>query len=192
MTTWPDVLAEVGNDPDRIDAHFASAMRSAAADGRDGDVAREALLLALPGDPTQQVLRLYWQGDPAERLAVLRALPSLDDPSRPSPLGDAALPIVRDALRTNDTRLVAAAMGPYAAQHLDDASWRQAMLKFLFVGVPVAAAAGVDARADAELGRMVRDYVAERQAAGREVPADAITLLTFADAAAPVPESPVD
>jgi hypothetical protein len=35
----------------------------------------------------------------------------------------------------------------------------------------------VDRRTDDELLRMVADYADERKAAGREVPADAVTLL---------------
>ncbi|WP_046503606.1 EboA domain-containing protein [Streptomyces odonnellii] len=111
--------------------------------------------------------RLYHQGTAAERRAVLLALPL-------RVTGPGALPLVEDALRTNDTRLVAAAVGPYAAAHLDPHSWRHAILKCLFTGVPVAAVDGLDRRAhgDAELARMLADFAAERTAAGRPVPAD--------------------
>ncbi len=84
---------------------------------------------------------------------------------------------MRDALRANDVRLVAAAMGPFAAAHLDDHSWRHGVLKCLFVEVPLAAVAELTRRTDPELLRMVADYAAERRAAGREVPADALALL---------------
>jgi hypothetical protein len=80
-------------------------------------------------------------------------------------------------LRTNDIRLVAAALGPFAGEHLDQHSWRHGVLKCLFVGVPLAAVADTDRRSDAELLRMVADYADERRAAGREVPADAVSLL---------------
>jgi hypothetical protein len=116
---------------------------------------------------------------------VLVALPALDGADRSSGIGDGALPIVRDALRTNDTRLVAAALGPYAATHLDDDAWRQAVLKVLFTGVPVEEVAGLAERADAELARMVRDYAAEREAAGRVVPPDARTVLGLAEGRQP-------
>ncbi|MEK8109707.1 EboA domain-containing protein [Micromonospora sp. M12] len=59
---------------------------------------------------------------------MLRALPLL-------PIGGAGVPLLHDAIRTNDTRLVAAALGPYA-RHLDPAAWRQAVLKCVFSGVP--------------------------------------------------------
>ena len=183
-TTTADALEEVARDPDSLERHFAGAARLAAREGRDGDTARAALLLALPGtadDVAGRLARVYEHGDAAERRAVLLALPALDAPDRPERIGARALPVVRDALRTNDTRLVAAALGPYAAAHLDDAAWRQAVLKVLFTGIPVEHVAGLTDRADAELFRMVRDYAAERAAAGRTVPQDAYTVLALAE-----------
>jgi hypothetical protein len=181
--TQPDLdaaLVEVARDPDSIDRHFPPAARLAARAGVDGAAHRRRLLLAVPGpadDIARRVARLYERGDTAERLAVLGSLDALDAQDRHDPLGDRGLPLVRDALRTNDTRLVEAALGPYAARHLDAHAWRQAVLKVLFTGVPVAAVAGLAERADAELARMVTDYAAERLAAGRTVPADASTVL---------------
>jgi len=131
------------------------------------------LLLALPLRGEQlaaEVMTVYSYGDAAEKRGVLRALPWL-------PVGDSALKVVRDALRTNDTRLVAAALGPYAAEHLDDAAWRHGVLKCLFVGVPLAEVAGLERRVDDELARMVADYARERAAAGRAVPEDVRLVL---------------
>ncbi|PRY01731.1 EboA domain-containing protein [Allonocardiopsis opalescens] len=136
-----------------------------------------------------EVAALYRFGDADEKRAVLRALPVLDagsaaeaadtadtvDPA--DAIGPAALPLVADALRTNDVRLVAAALGPYAARHLDADAWRQGVLKCLFVGVPLDAVAGLDRRADAELARMLAGYAVERAAAGRDVPADVWRVL---------------
>ena len=183
--TTQDAIAEVASDPDAIDRYFPAAARTAAREGLDGDAAREALLLAVPGAAAyvvDVVRRVYDHGDAAERRAVLLALPALDAPDRANAIGDGALPIVRDALRTNDTRLVAAALGPYAAAHLDDDAWRQAVLKVLFTGIPVEQVAGLAERADDELARMVRDYAAEREAAGRVVPPDARTVLDLSPA----------
>ncbi len=81
-----------------------------------------------------------------------------------------------DALRTNDTRLVAAAMGPHS-DRLDDDSWRQGVLKCLFTGVPVASVTGLARRADRELAEMVQRYRREREAAGRDVPLDVQVVL---------------
>ncbi len=189
-TTTADALRQVASDPDTIERHFPAAARTAAREGLDGDAARQALLLALHGDAAyvvELVSRVSEPGDPAERRAVLLALPALDAPDRPARIGDAALPLVRDALRTNDTRLVAAALGPYAATHLDGDAWRQAVLKVIFMGIPVAQVSGLDRRSDAELARMVRDFAAEREAAGRVVPPDALAILALVDTPDPSP-----
>ncbi|MFJ4897678.1 EboA domain-containing protein [Streptomyces sp. NPDC088727] len=128
------------------------------------------------------VTRLYEQGTAAERRAVLLTLPALD-------LGATAVALVEDALRANDTTLIAAAVGPYAGEHLDAHNWRHAVLKCLFTGVPVDAVDQLArrARGDAELARMLGDYAAERIAAGRPVPADLHRVLAFT---APGPEAP--
>ncbi|MFJ3653058.1 EboA domain-containing protein [Streptomyces nigra] len=139
------------------------------------DAARVLILHAARAD-AEALSRVYYQGTGAERRAVLYALPHLV----PGPEG---LPLVEDALRTNDTRLLTAAVGPYAARHLDAHQWRHAVLKCLFTGVPVDAVADLDRRAegDTELARMLTDYAAERTAAGRTVPADLHRVLTLTD-----------
>ncbi|MYW67595.1 sugar phosphate isomerase [Streptomyces sp. SID8379] len=132
------------------------------------DAARTVLLQQLPlreADLAAEVIARYWGGDAAERRGVLLALPFLA-------LGPAALALTDDAVRTNDNRLIAAALGPYARAHLDQYRWRQAVLKCLFTGIPLRRVAGLDQRRDPELARMARDFAKERQAAGREVPAD--------------------
>lgn len=136
------------------------------------DAARVLLLTALPLRGTElaeHVVPLYRYGDAAEKRAVLRALPSLD-------IGDGAVELLHDAIRTNDTRLVAAALGPYAS-HLDDPTWRQAVLKCVFMEIPLTVVDGLDRRADGELGRMLASLDDERRAAGRTIPADASALL---------------
>ena len=143
--------------------------------GTVDDLARTRLLTVLaevliPEPLAVVVATLYRYGDDAERRGVLRGLSVLTTVP-------AGLELVKDALRTNDIRLVAAAMGEFAARHLDDHNWRHGVLKCLFVGVPLAAVSDLDRRRDTELMRMVSDYAEERRAAGREVPADAVTLL---------------
>ncbi|MET7622795.1 EboA domain-containing protein [Streptomyces sp. NPDC005408] len=137
------------------------------------DSVRTLLLIEARAD-SATLTRLYHQGTAAERRAVLLALHHLLE-------GPVALPLVEDALRTNDTRLVAAAVGPYAAEHLDPHSWRHAVLKCLFTGVPVDAVAHLQSRAegDSELARMLADYATERTAAGRDVPPDLNRVLTL-------------
>lgn len=153
------------------EAHFAAARRRAGAGA--ADAVRVLILHAARADE-QVATRVYDRGDAAERRAVLRALPHLG-------LGPGAVPLIEDALRTNDTRLVAAALGPYAAEHLGDHAWRQAVLKCLFTGVPADEIAGLADRAagDGELARMLDDYARERTAAGRAVPADLDRILAL-------------
>ncbi|MET8539440.1 EboA domain-containing protein [Kitasatospora sp. NPDC004799] len=158
--------------------------------GTVDDLARARLLAALaealPGAVlATEVEKLYRHGDDAERRGVLRALPDLPDSVRR--LG---LELVADGLRTNDPRLVAAAMGPFAARHLDQAQWRHGVLKCLFTGVPLAAVAELVARTDSELLRMARDLAAERRAAGREVDPDLRALLGMGVLLALVPPRP--
>jgi hypothetical protein len=131
------------------------------------------LCTARPGPAT--VRRLYDRGTGAERRAVLLALPHLEL----SPDQTAAL--LEDALRTNDTRLISAALETGAAAHLGAHAWRHAVLKCLFTEVPLAAVAGLAdrARGDGELARMLGDFAAERTAAGRPVPEDLSHVLAL-------------
>lgn len=174
-----DALDRVAAQPDQIARLLpAAGRRCGRAELPDlpgwsvDDAARVLLLVALPlTGPAlaQQIEQLYRHGDAAEKRAVLRALPWL-------PVGEVAVPLLADAIRTNDPRLLAAALGRSAVQ-LDDPTWRQAVLKCVFLGVPLAVVHDLAGRADAELARMLAGLAAERRAAGRELPADAAALL---------------
>ncbi|MFD3664396.1 EboA domain-containing protein [Streptomyces sp. NPDC058659] len=155
--------------------------------GTGEDKARARLLAVLvevlpEAELDGETERLYRQGDDAERRGVLRALPVL--PASSVRLG---VELVGDGLRSNDPRLVAAAMGPFAAAHLGQAAWRQGVLKCLFLGIPLMAVADLARRTDAELLRMARDLAEERRAAGREIGPDLRALLDIAVLPAPVP-----
>lgn len=178
MDGWlGEAVARVAADPDAIGRLFPAAARRCGraplpdAPGWTADEAARAVLLAtLPTDrAAERVRAVYRYGDAAEKRAVLRALPLLH-------IGDGGVPLLHDAIRTNDTRLVAAALGPYS-RHLDDAAWRQAVLKCVFMGVPLATVHRLDERADGELGTMLDGLARERGAAGRDMPADALALL---------------
>ncbi|MEU4039089.1 EboA domain-containing protein [Streptomyces collinus] len=131
------------------------------------DTAR-VLLLHTAGANAATAARLYRRGTADERRAVLLALPGLELAP------EEGLPLVEDALRTSDTRLIAAAVGSYAAEHLAPHAWRHAVLKCLCTGVPAAAVAGLArrARGDAELARMLADHTGECTAASRPIPVD--------------------
>ncbi|MGW6415917.1 EboA domain-containing protein [Streptomyces sp. NPDC055055] len=160
-------------------ARFAAAGRRCGPEHAD---AVRVLLLAEARPGPDTLARLYHQGSAAERRAVLLALPHLLT-------GPEALPLVEDALRTHDTRLVAAALGPYAATHLGRHAWRHAVLKCLFTHVPLDTVAGLRrrARGDAVLARMLADHAAERTAAGRPVPHDLDLVLALATQDRPQP-----
>jgi sugar phosphate isomerase/epimerase len=159
-------------DPNAIDTLFPAAGRAM---GAGEDTARVRLLIAFvdtSDDPFAGVTRLYRHGTSAERRGVLRGLSQVGDRA-PA----AAVELVEDALRSNETGLVAAALGAFASRHLGPHAWRHGVLKCLFMGIPLTVVDGLDRRADAELLRMVAAYAVERRAAGRPVPADALDLL---------------
>lgn len=174
------LVAETTAEPAKLDRLFPAAARRTARGPLPGkeilieDAVRVELVVAAatstgPSELVTILEGLYNFGDSDEKRAVLAALngagPELDGTD-----------LLRDALRTNDTRLVAAAMGAHASR-LDDEAWRHGVLKCLFTGVPVSAVAALTERADAELGRMAGRYQREREAAGREVPADVGVVL---------------
>ncbi|MEU6650877.1 EboA domain-containing protein [Streptomyces sp. NPDC046900] len=163
ISVWELRLAEAGR-------HCGSAHAEAA----------RVLILHGARAGTDALTRVYRQGTADERRAVLNALPHLVP-------GPGALPLVEDALRTNDTRLLAAAVGPYAARHLDAHAWRHAVLKCLFTGVSVDEVADLArrARGDTELARMLGDFAAERTAAGRAVPDGLYRVLALTEVTAP-------
>lgn len=140
------------------------------------DDAVRALLLQAIGARGQELIALigdlYRYGDAGEKRGVLRALHVLDKPLGQAGLGAALLPAVEDGLRTNDVRLVAAALTEYGANHLTQPAFRQAIVKCVFVGVPLSAVHGLSKRQDADLARMLVDLANERIAAGRAVPTD--------------------
>lgn len=177
-----DMLAEIAADPGRIARAFPAAARRTARGpvARHDDVLAEdavrvelvgAAATALAPDLLLAELReLYRFGDNDEKRAVLHALNGIADPEVDGS------DLLLDALRTNDTRLVAAAMGAHAAR-LPDEAWRHGVLKCLFTGVPVSAVAGLRERADDELAAMAGRYAREREAAGRDVPADVAAVV---------------
>lgn len=176
---WLERTSEaVARDPGAIAAAFPAVGRELgrstldpAADAEDphawrlDDAGRALLLISLGERAAAELGELYRHGDAAERRGLLRALPYL-------PVGDAAVPLVEDAVRTNDTGLIAAALGPYAMARLDDAALAQAVLKCVFVGIPITPLPGLGERATPEMSRMLADYAHERVAAGRDVPAE--------------------
>ena len=174
---WLDeTVAQVEGDPAAIRTRFPMVGRKVGRAPLDEDASPEdlhawtiddagrTLLLAALGERVEaELAELYRFGDMPERRGLLRALPYL-------PLSGRARWLVDDAIRTNDTRLIAAALGPYATAHLDDAAYDQAVLKCVFVGVPIRPLDGLPQRATPETARMLAAFVHERVAAGRDIP----------------------
>jgi hypothetical protein len=189
-----EAVAAVRRDPRAADTAFPLAGRRAGRDplrpaddpagtvhGTVDDAARAALVLAAAaahGDDVpalaDHLVVLYRDGDAVERRGVLRGLDALAATTGPLPGAVIAVgrDLAADALRANDTALVAAAVGPFGAAHLDQHTWRHAVIKLVFQGTSLDAVAGLAERADAELARMATDLAAERRAAGRPVPDD--------------------
>lgn len=197
-STWLDeTRAQVARDPGTVTRSFALAGRkvgreplrpdvdpSGVVHGTLDDVARAELVVALVGAGGRRagalLAELYRNGDAAERRGVLRGLDALADRGSIDDIGgltETGLELAQDALRTNDPSLVAAAVGPFGTRHLDQHTWRHAVLKLVFMGVSLDAVADLEARADAELARMATDFAAERRAAGRPVPPDVDRLV---------------
>jgi hypothetical protein len=141
------------------------------------DDAGRALLLLAVGDAVWDELDdLYRFGDAAERRAVLRSLHLLP-PRDAGPGPDVGLRLVDDAVRSNDPRLLAAALGPYARERMSDEAFHQAVLKCVFVGVRLDGLEGLAERVTPGLSRRLAAYARERVAAGRDVPADVWPLV---------------
>lgn len=194
---WHALRTEVADDPARLGRVFPASARTTGRGplpGDDGVLLEDAVRVSLVAAAAERVepdallaeLReVYRYGDSDEKRAVVHALNGIEA-ARAGQLD--GTDVLLDALRTNDTRLVAAAMGPHS-DLLDDDAWRQGVLKCLFTGVPVATVTGLTARADRQLADMVGRYRREREAAGRDVPTDVQVVL---DACAASPETPKD
>lgn len=193
MNAWlEESVSRVGNDPGELVGAFGVAGRrvgraplhpdadpGGVVSGTVADAARAALVVAAfdSGAPVPRLAaelrELYTHGDTGERRGVLRGLDALTARGPlPPELITLGQDLAADALRTNDPSLVAAATGPFAATHLDQHTWRHAVVKLVFQQVSLDAVADLDRRADAELARMARDLADERRAAGRTVPDD--------------------
>ncbi|MEV1121913.1 EboA domain-containing protein [Actinosynnema sp. NPDC049800] len=159
-------------DPSSIRTLFPVVGRAVRSGQRE---ARTRLLVAYvenSGDAAEGLTTLYRQGTSAERLGVLRGLADIGDR-----VPGTGVDLVKDALSSNESGLVAAAMGAFAARHLDQRTWRQGVLKCLVMSIPLTVVSDLDRRADDELLRMVSAFADERRAAGRPVPPDALDLL---------------
>lgn len=138
-----------------------------------GDAGRAILVLDALASDGDVVTPLYRAGDEAERISITRGL-SLFGP------GDALKPLALETGRANSGILFGslALDNPYPAARYTECEFNQLVLKTLFVGLPIGRIVKLAARANAELSRMCEDYIDERTAAGRSVPADIRLAMT--------------
>lgn len=196
---WLDAAAsDIARDPDSLFRFFPAAGRKVGRGplresaerrlfGETGPImdpwqveeaARVLLLLESarrgPGAVLGRARELYDHGSGGERIAVLRGLQFFLD-------RDAGLACVRDALRANAGDLFAAAIceNLYASRHLPDATFFQAVLKCVFVGLRVDRVERIEERCAPELSRMLFAYASEREQAGRTIAAEIWPLVAL-------------
>jgi hypothetical protein len=145
--------------------------------GSYAERARTCLLLhacdRLPAEQHTTLIRdVFRTGDNAERSALLRALSLLPAPER---FVETAIEACRSHVQ--DVFEAIACDNPYPATHFPDLHFQQMVMKALFTSAPLARVIAYRTRITDELQRMVKDYAAERTAAGRTVPDDVALIL---------------
>jgi hypothetical protein len=133
------------------------------------EAARAALLMATHhGDDAAfaaRVDRLCATAEIAEHIAYLKAFAIF-------PAGAALQGRAREGVRSSIAAVfqAIACHNPYPRDHFDEAAWNQMVVKCVFVGAPIETVVGLVERRNGELIQMLRDFVAERHAAGRPLP----------------------
>jgi hypothetical protein len=133
------------------------------------EAARVAALLATHHGADQvfaaRVDRLCTTAEVTEHVAYLKGFavfPAADK------LHDRAREGVRSSMRPVFEAI--ACHNPYPFDHFDQAAWNQMVVKCVFTGASIETVVGLRARRNPELIQMLRDFVAERHAAGRPLP----------------------
>ena len=134
----------------------------------------QALPQLSPAAQAPWVLQLFEAGEMGEQVSVLRVLPLLPEPERFVETGV-------QACRTNARDVFEAAVceNPFLVQHFPELNFNQAIMKAIFMEVPLSRVDGLERRITPELSRMAAGYASERRAAGRPVPADAEFLAHY-------------
>ena len=137
---------------------------------------RAKLLQSFPTDHEPRWLaafdKLADAAEVRELIALYKSLPLL-------PFPDALADRAADGLRTNVKGVFEAIAhdNPFPRDRFNDDRWNQMVLKALFIGSSLKPVVGLEDRMNDDLARMLRDYAAERTAAGREVSPDLLDLL---------------
>lgn len=133
-------------------------------------LARVWWLLQLPADDKNAYLKtigeLFKAAELHESVALYSALPVLAYP-------EAWTFQATEGIRNNIADVQSAIMlhNPFPADYFDEAAWNQLIMKAFFTDKDVTQITGVNDRKNARLTQILTDYVAERRAAGRSLPA---------------------
>jgi len=136
------------------------------------------LIRALPKVPSSEqatwLLQLFEAGEMGEQVSILRVLPLLPDSARFLETGV-------QACRTNARDVFEAIVceNSFLVEHFPALNFNQAIMKAIFMEVPLSRVEGLARRITPELSRMAASYASERRAAGRTVPADAEFLAHY-------------
>lgn len=112
----------------------------------------------------RSITTLFQTGSMEELTALYACLPLLAWPE--SWVGQTA-----EGIRSNIGDVLEAIMlqNPYPARYLPEPAWNQLVLKAFFTSKAVQQVIGLQARNNKTLQQMLRDYAAERKAAGRTI-----------------------
>ena len=112
----------------------------------------------------RSISTLFQTGSMEELTALYACLPLLAWP-------ESWVAQTAEGIRSNIGDVLDAIMlqNPYPARYLPEAAWNQLVLKAFFTNKDVQLVTGLQARNNKTLQQMLRDYAAERRAAGRSV-----------------------
>jgi hypothetical protein len=171
-------LGLAGRKVGRADLSLSEAELAAAHDLRRGwqperwgadEAARVALVLATyRGDEeafAARIDRLCAAAEVTELVACLKGFAVF-------PAAAALEPRAREGVRASmrPPFEAIACHNPYPFDYFDEAAWNQMVVKCVFTGAPIDAIIGLRERRNPDLIAMLRDFTAERNAAGRPLP----------------------
>lgn len=131
-------------------------------------VGRALLLLSLPAEDGSyyhaRLEKLFSSADVSEQIVLYQSLPLLPHPER-------FVSRATEGLRTSIDAVFNAIVlnNPFPGDYFSQDVWNQMILKAVFVGSPLHLIQQLDAKANADLARMLSDYAHERWAAKRDV-----------------------
>lgn len=113
------------------------------------------------------VQQLFDTADVNELILLVQALPFIPESER-------FVQRAREAARSNMASVFSAVAhkSDFAYRYFDEAGWNQLILKAAFLAVPIWSIHGLRERNNRDLVQMLKNYVAERQAASRALPWD--------------------